>query len=226
MTLVKASYLRKFSSRLDLIISAEGSISKLVYIYSQKSANNLTKRSLKYSGEARFSSGIVKNNLAGEVNSSYSVFDFEKAGTLNKSYLLRQLIIKDSLELKLNYFLKLKLNTALRFSEQGNFFWQNFSSQPTRFLEEKLFEGKIETQWMHWIFRLGIKHFSLLTFSYAKDYSRSKISDYYVTSPIFETDCRYEKILLNFTGSLDYIKTENKETKINPFIDLVIKYNF
>ena len=120
-----------FSPEFKLKIGGNVRLRHLVYLFSQKSADNNWNRIfsvysyLKYSNLSNFS---FKQRA--EVLANYTDYDYEYLMQQVKSYVFREVAITDSLNWKLPGQMNLSAYYRLEFEENGRLFWDKFAEQP------------------------------------------------------------------------------------------------
>ena len=205
----------------------EASINKMVYIFAARSANNNIKRTIKFSSGGTFSNNVFVSKNSAEVSANYTVFDYEELNPNFKSYSFRQFAFRDSSNFSITKILGVNLISYLKLSEQGNFSWNNFSESPQRYLQEEFFEPKIFYKYSELIFKLGIRFYSLKTFSFKAAKEKILLSEYKSIGPISEIDLVITgKINLKLLGGYEFIKDEANKNRQMANLDFRITYNF
>jgi hypothetical protein len=207
-------YEKDFSPFFRIFLNLEGNINKIVYIFAERSSNNNIKRILKFSSGGYFTSGNFSSNNSAEVSANYAVFDYEDLNPNFRSFSFRQLVLRDSSSFRFNEKIRLFVSGYLKFSEQGDFKWSNFTSNPVRYLSEQYAEPKIFYDYKELSLGIGIRYFSLSTFNFQNGTEKIKISDYSSIGPLSEISCLVgEKIILKIYGWYEFIKTEDNANR-------------
>ena len=135
-----------------MFVNLEGNLNKIVYVFKERSANNNTRRVLKFSsgGDIRLSY-LTSRNVA-EVSANYTVFEFEDLNPNLNSFSFRQLVLSDSTQIKLFRTTSFNFLGYIKLSEQGDFNWQGFANKPVRDLEEYYAEPTLRYTYNHFSF--------------------------------------------------------------------------
>ena len=109
-------------------------ISKLKYLFAQRSANNYTNRIYRLTSQSVYhpSEAILSKNTF-QVLANYTVYDFEDIISQIKSYSYRQLNLRDSTMITLNPRLGFEVYGEIKAYEQGEFNNNAFSVKPVSY---------------------------------------------------------------------------------------------
>jgi hypothetical protein len=118
-------------------VTADVNLRHTVYIFAEQSANNTWNRVLRFSPGTEIRAGALASKLQGEVVANYTVYDFESAGSPQKSYSLRQLTLADSTSIPLSRRLSLTALLQYRRSERGTLAWTAFTVRPMLLYDER-----------------------------------------------------------------------------------------
>ncbi len=221
------NYLHNFNKFFNAFINFETSINKMVYIFSQRSSNNNIKRTIKFLSGGSFSNSFLFTKNTAEVSANYTVFDYEELNPNYKSYSFRQFGFRDSSKIILNKNFGVNFNGYLKISEQGNFNWQNFSESPQRHLQEKFIQQSFFYKYSIVEFNLGVKFFSLQTFSFVNSKMKKLISQYSSVGPTFDIIINLiDKLELKIFSWYEFIKDESNKKREMANLDLRIYYKF
>ncbi len=102
LSILRLYYVKGITPFFDVFFNLEGSLNKTVYIFSQRSSNNNTRRVIKFSGGGDYKIGILRSRNEAIVSANYTVYDFEDINPNFSSFSFRQLYIKDSTQVKLS----------------------------------------------------------------------------------------------------------------------------
>ena len=208
-------YERKINSNFKMGLNLEGSLNKIVYIFSERSSNNNVRRFVKLGTSGYYNDNNLVSLNSAEVSANYATFDYEYLNTSLRSYSFRQFILRDSSSLKLSRKVKLTVNGYIKLSEQGDFSWTDFSERPARSLNEKLIEPKIGyytgTLTLNW----GIRYFNLTIYNVNSRNEKIKTSEYQSVGPVSEIKYKIgSKIDLNFFGWYEFVTGDNSKREI------------
>lgn len=210
----------KVDTRFDVILS------KLSYIFSQKSANNYKNRIFKLTSESAFYpvKEIYTRNFV-QVLANYTVYDYEDIISQVQSFSYRQLYIKDSTIYNFNRRLKLDFQGELKYYEQGQFNNDEFSVKPIAFFIEQLYTPKIYFFLNEFLeVGAGYKFFMQERFQY-ENTERQLVNTYKVFGPVGKINFYLNNnSIVNFTAGIDYIKYQNppqENTSVNLKLDVI-----
>jgi hypothetical protein len=227
LTLGRVMYEKEFNRFFKIFLNIEGNLNKIVYIYSERSANNNTSRLLKFSSGGTISSGDLVTANSAEISANYTVFDYEELNPNFQSYSFRQLVIRDSTSYKLTKTLELFFSGYLKFSEQGDFEWSSFSGNPIRSLEERLFEPKFLYDYYGLSFGIGFRYFETTAYNISNGIDKIKSSDYTSIGPTEEISYSVsDKINLKVYGWYEFISNETAMHREIANLNLKLSYRF
>lgn len=226
LSIFRAGYTRKLSSLFTYFLNFEGSINHLVYILAERSSNNNIRRIVKLGSGGEYSSDIFKTRLEAEVSANYTVYDFEDLQPNFQSYSFRQYTLRDSSSLKLNDRLRLDVNGYMKFSEQGEFDWNEFSGNPQRLLHEYYIEPKIFTIFGKLNIGTGFRYFNLTTFDYETASVRNKASEYNSIGPIADIFWHINgRLVFKVYGWYEFIRPEDGKQRENVNLNIKLNWN-
>lgn len=226
LSIARIRYIRKFTPFFEGFINAEGSYNQIVYIFSQKSSNNNINRILKLGAGGNYRGKNFSSTNSFEVSANYTVYDFQDLNPNIKSYSFRQFTALDSTTLVLNKKLGLSFFGYIKLSEQGDLRWNEFTSRPTRYLKEILFEPRLSVNYSLMICSAGLRYFSLSTYGYKKN---NKFLDNEIRSvgPIAEFLINViGKIYLRIFGWHEFITLSNQPNKEQTSLNVEMNWNF
>jgi hypothetical protein len=220
-------YEKEFNRFFKIFLNLEGNQNRIVYIFSERSANNNTSRLLKFSSGGTVSSGDFVTANSAEVSANYTVFDYEELNSNFQSYSFRQLVIRDSTSYKLTKTIELLLSGYLKFSEQGEFQWSSFSGNPIRSLDERLIEPKFVYDYYGLNFGIGVRYFETTAYSITNGIDKTKSSDYTSVGPTSEITYEIsDKINLKLYGWYEFISNGTDLHREIANLDLKLSYRF
>jgi hypothetical protein len=220
-------YEKEFNRFFKIFLNLEGNLNRIVYIFSERSANNNTTRLLKFSSGGTVSSGDFVTSNSAEVSANYTVFDYEDLNPNFQSYSFRQLVIRDSTSYKLSRTFELLISGYLKFSEQGEFKWSSFSGNPIRSLNEKLIEPKIVYDIYDFNFGIGVRYFETTAYTITNGINKTKSSDYTSVGPTSEiTYGVSDKINLKLYGWYEFISNGTDVRREIANLNLKLSYKF
>ena len=209
LSIIRLRYIHVLTPFFNAFITAEGTQSHIVYIFSEKSSNNNINRVLKFSAGGEYHGKNISSINSFEVSANYTVYDFRDLVPNLRSFSFRQFTAIDSSTIRLDKKFSIKNYGYIKLSQQGELNWSAFSEKPTRFLQEIYAEPKFVLSYNNVSFGLGSRIFSLLTFNYD---GRKKIkdSDYLSIGPLTEILWLAENtIYFKIYGWYEFITLEN-----------------
>lgn len=204
-------------------------VSKLQYIFAERSANNYTNRIYKLTSESEYKilpNLITRNSF--QVLANYTVYDFEDIISQIKSFSYRQLNLKDSTLYELNNHISFEVYGEAKIYEQGEFNNNAFSINPIFYNVDKSA-----------FFQVNYRFNNLVKISGKTSYFEQQIYNYQdgdrQLKSTFRTSSLMGKIffylgknsLINFTYSVDYLRYDAEEQNYNTNnVTLNVFYNF
>lgn len=227
LSIARILYEKEFNRFFKIFLNLEGNQNRIVYIFSERSANNNTLRLLKFSSGGTVSSGDFVTANSAEVSANYTVFDYEALNPNFQSYSFRQLVIRDSTSYKLTKTIELLLSGYLKYSEQGEFQWSSFSGNPIRSLDERLIEPKFIYDYYGLNFGIGVRYFETIAYSITNGVDKTKSSDYTSVGPTSEITYEIsDKINLKLYGWYEFISNGTDLHREVANLDLKLSYRF
>lgn len=214
--IIRLQYLKVFNTRFQGLIFLESFNNHLVYIFKERSSNNNWNRVLRLTTASKYDSKNFSSNNYFEVLANYTIYDFEDVFQTTQSFAFRQFGFQDSTKIYLSHKYFIALNYTLKLSEQGIFYWRNFSSIPGRFLEEQSGELKVGYSLSQISYLLiGARYTSLSEFNF-RGKEKQVVFQIKSIGPILEGYLFYRK---NFYSSLrcwiEFIEQSKQSIKRN-----------
>ena len=151
-----------FSRMLEAQVTLDGTLSHLVYLLKERSANNNHNRVLRLAPQTTWRpvSWLVTRNTF-EVLANYTVYDFEKQLALVQSFSYRQFSWIDTTRAEFSPSVGLDFFTYLKLYERGSLKWEEFrerteNSYIDRTLAVQVRFSPLETA----VFAVGLRYFS------------------------------------------------------------------
>ncbi len=225
LSIIRLRYVHILTPYFNAFLTAEGTQSHVVYIFSEKSSNNNINRILKFSAGGDYHGQNVTSINGFEVSANYTVYDFRDLVPNLRSFSFRQFTATDSSTVRLSKKFSLKNYGYVKLSQQGELDWSAFSEKPTRYLQEIYAEPKIILKYDDVNFGLGSRIFSLITFNY-EGKRRIKDSDYLSIGPLTEILWLVEKsIYLRVYGWYEFITVDKLERE-QANLSFEVNWNF
>ncbi len=226
LSILRLRYTRFLNPYFEAFVSTEGTYSHVVYIFASRSSNNNVNRIIRFraGGDYR-GSGLASYNSF-EVSANYTVYDFEDITSNFQSFSFRQMTALDSTNIKISERFSLFAFASVKFSEQGDFRWSNFTSRPTRFLQEVYVEPRIILYLQNSLFSAGLRYFSLNTYNYEK-LNRIPDTEYSSLGPIILININFWKRLnIYFNGHYEFINSSGNPDRQQANLMMEVNWKF
>lgn len=136
--LFNAGWIHRFSELFSARILSEVNLRHTVYIFGQRSANNLWNRVFRLVSSTEYVlPNILQTKNFAEVIANYSVYDFEDITQSAQSFSLRQMTIGDSSSIRLSGNIWFTGCLQIRLYEQGELHWSSFTMRPLNYFDER-----------------------------------------------------------------------------------------
>ncbi|OGU39337.1 MAG: hypothetical protein A2315_08810 [Ignavibacteria bacterium RIFOXYB2_FULL_35_12] len=226
LSIVRLRYTRQFTPFFEGFINTEGTYNQTVYIFSQKSSNNNINRILKLAAGGSYRGANLTSVNSFEVSANYTVYDFQDLNPNIKSYSFRQFTASDSTNYLFNKKLKLSLYGYVKLSEQGDLQWNEFTSRPTRYLQEIYCEPRLTVAYSIIQYSLGIRYFSLSTFNF-KSNNKFLDSEFRSVGPITEIlIANSASLFLKIYGWYEFITIDSSFKKEQTNLNVEMTWSF
>jgi len=160
--------LHTLSQYLNVEFSLSGSMNHVVYLKSERSANNNINRILRLRPRVQYRPGpgfLTANTF--EVLANYTVYDFEEQASAIRSFSYRQFSWLDSTIVPLSRTVRLDFFLYLRLYERGQLRWDEFTER-----NESAFVDETYAVQLRYVpapsitFAAGVRYFSQTRYSY------------------------------------------------------------
>ncbi len=156
------------SRYLDLSFTLDGTLNHIVYLFSERSANNNINRVLRFAPRTvyrPFDQFISMN--AFEVLANYTVYDFEDRASQVRSFSYRQFGWMDSTSFDITQTLGLDFFAYLKLYDRGQLNWSEFSERRENSFVDKTYALQARfTPEEGLLFAVGIRYFSQTRYTY------------------------------------------------------------
>ncbi|MCH7972826.1 MAG: hypothetical protein IH949_02860 [Bacteroidetes bacterium] len=226
LSILRLQYVKTFTPFFEGFVNIDATISQTVYIFSEKSSNNNINRVFSLSAGGKYSGKMVKTTNSFSVSANYTVFDFEDINPNFKSFSFRQFTARDSTSIKFSRRLSLLSYNYIKLSEQGNLQWNEFTTTPTRYLEEIFSETKLIVKSSRLSYAIGLRIFLLNTYNYR---GAEKVIDSKFLSIAPITEIKFELLdVLYFRlyGWYEFITLNNGQSKQETNLSMQMNYYF
>ncbi len=158
----------RLSRALTLSLALDGSLSHLVYLLKERSANNSYNRILRFSPRVEYHpmQGILSIN-AFEVLANYTVYDYEQQVALVRSFSYRQFGWMDSTSVALTSRIVLDFFSFLKLYERGQLRWSDFTERPENSFVDRTYALQLRfVPDPGVLFAVGVQYFSQSRYAY------------------------------------------------------------
>ncbi len=226
LSLFRIMYSNQLTPVFKWFVNSELSLQHIVYLFSERSSNNNMQRFLKLSSGGSYRTKTIRSYNSAEVSANYTSYDFVDINPNSRSFSFRQFYLVDSTQISLSNKIAFDFNGYIKFSEQGEFNWTNFTGKPIRFLEEIYIEPKIIYFFDNWKFGVGIRKFSLSTFNYKEGTEKIKDTEYSSAGPLAEISFLFDySFTIYLYGWYEFINTQDGNKREIANLNLNIKWN-
>ena len=161
----------RISRSLDLAVSLDGTLSHLVYLLSDRSANNNINRVLRLAPRVicrPFGALTTVNGF--EVLANYTVYDFEGGLAPVKSFSYRQFGWIDTTTVPIDDRIGLDFFVYLKLYERGQLNWTDFRERRENSTVDQSFATQVRfNPEAHTVFAVGLRYFGQLHYSYTPE---------------------------------------------------------
>ncbi len=153
---------------LTATLNADAHLMHLVYLKGSRSANNTWNRVIRLAPTFDYApSGVFASSNTFEVLGNYTAYDYEFPSSPVRSFAYRHFVFHDSTSYALTGRLSVSWLHHLKFYEQGQFRWDDFSELPVSYYEDKLYVLSARYAMRPGLlFSLGFRYFSQLRYGY------------------------------------------------------------
>ncbi len=220
--------MHRISRYLEVGVSLDGTLSHLVYLLSERSANNNINRVLRLSPRVlcRPAAAVVSLN-AFEVLANYTVYDFENVLAQVRSFSYRQIGWLDSTAVAVTDRIGLDFFVYFKLYERGQLNWDQFRERTQNSTVENTLALQVRfSPSLHSLFATGVRYFSQTRYAYGTE---GKTLDSFISS--FGPTCLIQQDLglqsvLSFRGWLEHRKLPDGSSRTLGSMTLNILFSF
>lgn len=147
---------------LEVSLVLDGTLSHLVYLLKERSANNNVNRVLRFAPRTTYqpASWLASTNVF-EVLANYTVYDYEKQVALVRSFSYRQFAWLDSTRVEFGRRLGLDFFLLFKLYERGLLRWDEFTEQTENSFADRTLDALVRfTPTPGTLFGAGVRYFS------------------------------------------------------------------
>ena len=171
---VSVGTLHHISQYIDMAVTLDGTLSHIVYLLKERSANNNFNRVLRLSPRLTYRPfrDVVTTN-AFEVLANYTVYDFEQQVALAKSFSYRQFGWMDSTSIQLTRRIGLDFFAYLKLYERGQLRWDEFTERTENSFIDETYAMQVRFAPVRGaVCAVGVRYFSQTRYSYGAEGKR------------------------------------------------------
>ncbi|HTY01734.1 MAG TPA: hypothetical protein VMG09_17040 [Bacteroidota bacterium] len=220
--------LHRISPIFTLGVTLEGTVSHLVYLLSDRSANNNINRVLRLTPIMEYRPAWFFRTTNGfEVLASYTVYDFEQSNSSVQSYTYRQFGWIDSTSMELTNRIGLDFFAYLKLYERGQLNWDQFTERLENSYVDKTVSGQVRFSPLPTLmFAVGLRFFSQVRYVYDEN---GKSVDSYLRS--LGPTCSVlwypgPHSVVDFRGWYENRRQTDGSVRGLPSLTLTLLYNF
>lgn len=226
LSILRLRYSRFINPYFEAFINAEGTYSHIVYIFAGRSSNNNVNRIIRLRAGGDYTGKRFSSYNSFEVSANYTVYDFEDLTSNFQSFSFRQMTALDSTTIRLTDRISLFSYAVVKLSEQGDFNWTNFSSRPSRFLQEIYIEPRLILHLQNSSLSAGVRYFSLNTFNFEK-LNRIPDTEYSSIGPIAIINLNlWYRLNIYLNGFYEFIRTDGNPVREQANLIMHVNWKF
>jgi len=160
--------LHRWNEYLQISVSLEATLSHIVYLFSERSANNNWNRIFRFSPELIYTpSKAMRMVNTFAVLANYTVYDFETIVPSVKSYSYREFAYLDTTSYDMSSQIGLDVMLEARLYERGELQWKQFTERPQQYFREVTFSPSLRyTMESRLVCAVGFRSFAQNRFRY------------------------------------------------------------
>jgi len=226
MSIMRISYEHRSVREFNWSVGAEGYLSRNVYLFAQRSANNSINRFLKYfAGNFLQFPWLTSRNYA-EVSALYTVYDYEDLLPNYRSLSFRQFLFTDSTNIPLKGAFSVQTEMSIKFAEQGLLYWDEFSTLPERYVTEFQIAPKLGYAYFDLRIYAGYRYLTISLYRYDKGV-KSLSDEYRSSGPVVSVHySRGERYLASFSLYQEYQSNNSSQGRQNSNINMTVQWFF
>jgi len=214
----------EFSPFFDAGFGLEGDLIHIVYIMSQRSANNNRNFIYKFFPMLTYSDPRVISVNRFEVLANYTVYDFEAFSQVH-SFSFRQASFLDSTNLNLTSKVSASFFANVKFYTRGELYWSSFSEYPLNYFVDQAFWFSLYFTSGGAKYGVGYKYLSLTQYNYANAKSRQFASQQTNAGPTASLLLTMSHLQLKLDGWYQVSRQTLQSPIVYPNFELTALYN-
>ncbi len=217
------SLTRTFSPSLQAGFGTEWDLIHLVYILSQRSANNNRNLIYKFFPFILYSSDNVNSYNRFEVLANYTVYDFEAFSEIH-SFSFRQASFLDSTSVNITSKVQARFLGNLKLYDRGELYWTNFSEYPLNYFVDQSYWFSLFYTTGGMRYGVGYKYLSLTQYNYITAFQRVFSTRQTNAGPTASMSIRLSNLRLRLEGWYQVSKETLQNQIVYPNFELTAEY--
>ncbi len=213
-----------FTPELTAGFGIEADLIHLVYIDSQRSANNNRNYIYRFFPTVNYIGSRVQSSNRFEVLANYTVYDYEAFSQVH-SFSFRQVSFLDSTTVKMTSRLSLFFLGHVKLYTRGELYWSSFSEYPLNYFVDKTVWVSLSYSSGAFRYGAGYKYLSLIQYDYITATSRQFSSEITNSGPTAFFSARFSRFELSIDGWYQVSGQLLHNQIVYPNFDLTAKYN-
>ena len=201
----------------------EADLIHIVYIMSQRSANNNRNFIYKLYPVVSYSDGRFKSFNRFEVLANYTVYDFEAFSQIH-SFSFRQASFLDSTAVRVTSKLTFRVMVNLKLYSRGELYWSTFSEYPLNYFVDETYWPSLDYSTGDISYGVGYKYLSLIQYNYVT--AKVKVFNVNQTNagPTAFMSVRMSHLELRLNGWYQLSKQSLQNQIVYPNFELTARY--
>lgn len=212
-----------FSPAFNAGFGMEADLIHIVYIKSQRSANNNRNYIVRFFPMISYTGRTVNSYNRFEVLANYTVYDYEAFSQVH-SFSFRQASFLDSTTVRMTSKLSLFLLANVKLYERGELYWSSFSEYPLNYFVDQTFWLSLSYTSGNVSYGAGYKYLSLVQYDYLTSVSKKFSSQITNSGPTAFISARFSRLVLNIDGWYQVSRQLLQNDIVYPNFDLTVKY--
>ncbi len=213
-----------FSRYLNAGFGIEADMIHMVYIRSERSANNNRNFIYRFFPIVTYSDENVGSYNRFEVLANYTVYDYEAFSQVH-SFSFRQASFLDSTRVKLSSRLSLFFLGNLKLYTRGELYWSSFSEFPLNYFVDQTLWLSLSYSSREFTYGVGYKYLSLTQYNYITAREKQFASQITNSGPTAFISAAFSSLELRLDGWYQISRQILQNQIVYPNFELTAKYN-
>ncbi len=213
----------RFNPFLQAGFGMEADLIHIVYVMSQRSANNNRNFIYKFYPVIWYSDQWVNSYNRFEVLANYTVYDFEAFSQIH-SFSFRQASFLDSTSVRVTSRISLRMLVNLKLYTRGELYWATFSEYPLNYFVDETYWPSVSYSAGSISYGVGYKYLSLVQYNYVT----AKVKEFNVSQtnmgPTAFMSVRLSHFLLRLDGWYQMSRQSLQNQIVYPNFELTARY--